>query len=1062
MRTRVLKCVSVLGLAGGLGPVGAEQASLPQMTIPRCSKPPLIDGDLSDAAWREAFPIGRFHYLPHNGKVTTAHRAYVMRDREWLYVAFDLAHPASDREPPRFFKHDDYVQREDCVKVSFEPGTEGQMYYHFKLNRINVRQERRLSVEKGSEVHNWNIPWRSDTKESEDGWSAEIALPFCLLVPYGDLQKARLNLVATFFAAIRDPSGVQMGRKRRDISWSPLIGSFHEPRRFGFVRELVNAELRAPFLPHVTQASIGRYTLQSGKYCYDVVAELRSLSGRDGKVRLTVTDRPATGKETKMARQIAVRADSRRTVRIPVPVSSLVKRTAVLEMSDADTGEFWQRIILDETGELDLFSTYIGRTYYTSEEHAVVRCRIGLPAEGLGQVMLVAKDRGGKVVVRESHVSPVTHFRIPITGLTLGVHELTVELRQKAGAPITSQSVTLTKLPPKPGHEWKVDKINKVVLRNGEPFFPVGMIMGGIRPEDEASFKRVAEAGFNSVFHWYSRAEPEEADAYHRVTAKYDLAVVGRPPAYAVHNEVPAYKEFLSGKALEAAQKAVANRWISLCGLKGKLCGGPILRTLSRSAKNRVFEEFFNANLARMERSVGNAVRHSNLMAHNMFDEPQLSIFDQHLTGRRLYRMVHEVDGYRPAVLLYSSHVPPGDEATDWGDVLVTDPYWIPAGYKDRGTPNYVSKITYLTKKRADADLKATWIVPMAERWSAVHKRYILPAEQFCQTYLALIHGAKGIFYFVYPVQHRAVWDALTAVVGQMRVMAPSLVALDVPQEVHYRPGTFDPDKNQFPDVQASLRRRPDGVFLLLAANSQPYTVEAVYAVSCLPKAGTVTRLFASDRYAVKGSVFSDRLEPFGTRAYVLGEAGGAATPVQIDVTMKRGPDASEPVEVEIPRSGRLGKKNVLQNPGFESFTLPQMPDYYKIWKRADTPLVGEKGSPNGLDATCPYEGKHCFRVNRGFHFFISPQHEQPTQYVFSLYLRSDRDDTQLELRSGHLKRKVVTLTREWKRYHTTATIPPACDVHNTIFVIKKAGEGLIWADALQFEQGETPTGYEP
>ena len=44
----------------------------------------------------------------------------------------------------------------------------------------------------------------------------------------------------------------------------------------------------------------------------------------------------------------------------------------------------------------------------------------------------------------------------------------------------------------------------------------------------------------------------------------------------------------------------------------------------------------------------------------------------------------------------------------------------------------------------------------------------------------------------------------------------------------------------------------------------------------------------------------------------------------------------------------------------------------------------------------------------------------------------------------------------------TTATIPPACDSHNTFYVIKKSGEGLIWADALQCERGTTPTAYEP
>ena len=58
---------------------------------------------------------------------------------------------------------------------------------------------------------------------------------------------------------------------------------------------------------------------------------------------------------------------------------------------------------------------------------------------------------------------------------------------------------------------------------------------------------------------------------------------------------------------------------------------------------------------------------------------------------------IHEIDGYHPKCVVYSSWIPKGEEFTDWCDILGTDPYWVPGGEAEcgvRGTINYVSKIT--------------------------------------------------------------------------------------------------------------------------------------------------------------------------------------------------------------------------------------------------------------------------------------------------------------------------------------------------------------------------------
>ena len=145
---------------------GAAEPVLPEIMLNTCKAPPKIDGVLDDVCWKQTLVVDRFHVLKRPSEVATKHRAWVTRDNEWLYAAFDIAHPAADRDPPKYFKHDDLVQREDCVKVSFDPGTDGKMYFHFKLNRINVRQERRMSIEKGAEVYSNGQDLSFDTQPS--------------------------------------------------------------------------------------------------------------------------------------------------------------------------------------------------------------------------------------------------------------------------------------------------------------------------------------------------------------------------------------------------------------------------------------------------------------------------------------------------------------------------------------------------------------------------------------------------------------------------------------------------------------------------------------------------------------------------------------------------------------------------------------------------------------------------------------------------------------------------------------------------------------------------------
>ena len=188
---------------------------------------------------------------------------------------------------------------------------------------------------------------------------------------------------------------------------------------------------------------------------------------------------------------------------------------------------------------------------------------------------------------------------------------------------------------------------------------------------------------------------------------------------------------------------------------------------------------------------------------------------------------------------------------------------------------------------------------------------------------------------------------------------------------------------------------------------------------------------------------------------------------------MAADPDAGPP-EKGIPMTGRQGVKNILPNPSFEEATNPGMPDYYKLYYTKHR--IGREDSLSGLTEENPVHGKICMRIHKpgrrspnALRVKCTPNVPKATQFVFSAYLRSDREGAPVKMSAGSSE-KWVTLTKEWKRYSLEYIIPPNAGRYfgtPTISVGKRKGEWAVngctvWADALQAEVGAAPTNFTP
>jgi hypothetical protein len=720
------------------------------------------------------------------------------------------------------------------------------------------------------------------------------------------------------------------------------------------------------------------------------------------------------------------------------------------------------------------YSVYLDRSYYTTEPTALVVCRTDDLTLERTAGEIIAKGVNGRTLARHSEFRPDIRLAIPIRELPIGQHTITVSVLDRSGRPIASRVLNLVKRVPKPGCEWKIDQVNRIILRNGEPFFPHGILMSG----SEDDFAQAAKIGFDTLHTWSSVRRPEHAAEYVDWAARYGLLVIIDATDFCHGLRSDVLKELVTADELESAQETLsyAGRSVKKFSYGLSHSSHPALNELSVEAKIRLANEYYEKNEPNLTAALNLAKSSPQLIGYCLYDEP--ASFLAQVLGRRLYHRVQEVDGYHPSFVVYSSTIPDGEENVDWMDCLGTDPYWTPGETGSRGNVNYVSKITHITGARAERRRQVTWSVPMAEYWSGIRKRAIMPKEQFCQTYLAIIHGAKAITYFRWPFKTQQTRDTHTALCRQMKLIGPIAVTPDIPQNIEYRPGAFRPDEDQFPDVQVSLRHNPAGGYVLLAANSRYYPVDVAYRVSLLQDDVKVKRLFDSKEYDVRDGTYKDHVEFLGTRAYVFDSTAEMSGPVEISVDMEAHPDRTDPVYSApgLPDTGRPGRKNLLRNPGFEEACLPGWPDYYL--STASGPIQGPPGSEPGygLENGNTFEGQASLWIRvRGegaqrVYGACSPPLQEETPFVLSAYMRADRENVKVRFVGFGWKvpeptfgRVEFTLSTEWQRFSERGTLFPGLPRWHSVGVeILPDQDATVFVDALQLEQGTGLTEYEP
>ena len=146
----------------------------------RVEDAPRIDGQLDDAVWQRAMPIEGFvqrdpkYWMP----VTERTVVKIIYDDDKIYFGFICYDENPDRIVTNNMRRDGQLSSDDNIQLLLDPFNDNQNGVFFVVNALGARGDMLLSNEGRTTNEDWNCIWEARCRRHDEGWAAEIAIPF--------------------------------------------------------------------------------------------------------------------------------------------------------------------------------------------------------------------------------------------------------------------------------------------------------------------------------------------------------------------------------------------------------------------------------------------------------------------------------------------------------------------------------------------------------------------------------------------------------------------------------------------------------------------------------------------------------------------------------------------------------------------------------------------------------------------------------------------------------------------------------------------------------------------
>jgi hypothetical protein len=150
------------------------------MTAVRIHNPPRIDGKLDDPCWKSATPTYDFIQMdPDEGKPATEQTIVrALYDDDNLYFGIECLDSEPEKIAARIVPRDVTWWPDDLIAIVLDTYYDRQNCYGFYTNPNGIQLDMRCTGDGRYQDWSWDGVWQSEGSITDQGWVAELAIPF--------------------------------------------------------------------------------------------------------------------------------------------------------------------------------------------------------------------------------------------------------------------------------------------------------------------------------------------------------------------------------------------------------------------------------------------------------------------------------------------------------------------------------------------------------------------------------------------------------------------------------------------------------------------------------------------------------------------------------------------------------------------------------------------------------------------------------------------------------------------------------------------------------------------
>ncbi|MDD3927841.1 MAG: sugar-binding protein, partial [bacterium] len=581
---------------------------------------------------------------------------------------------------------------------------------------------------------------------------------------------------------------------KENTCWSPTFAGFHTPDRFGKV--LIDNATLTSYRLYVNSAEI--QTLPSG----DCTLAVLLVNATDTRrlVELQADIKDDTGKTIKSAQRVDLPASSAKKFylgKLKIGAGARVPCSIILKSIDEERTINSSARMLTVAPVMEVTAQY---DRYTVETELLAKVRLNLSTETVKNSGLLAQVSGSNgVLLSEKLIKlPAGEIFVKVPGvdkLTPGDYVLSVKCLNEKGKCLASAEDKFQKLEPAL-HEVKTDRLSRIASLDGKPFIPLGF-------------------GWNKTI---------TLELLQYLAANGSNAITVFLP-----NQSSSWSTYLR-QILDDAKTA---------GLKVQA----VICSKDKEQIGKLIREFKD---------------HPAVLAWQMFDEVFCTEWGRsnYETVSSIIKESKEIDAYHMVGMNdneYGLSYLKSKNLDFPGDIVHIDYYPYPPSGNIAATADYVNLAQEIGRK----DSKPSWIYLFSSGYAFYAPREFTPAEQEYSTYLSLISGANGFFYFAAHPKSKSNWDRICSLMREITELTPAIASpLETPAI-----GCSSP-------VVKFMVRKYNGALYLIAVNGSKEAVTVTFDLSCTAPAAGAEVVFEGRGVVLKNNALADNFAGYQRHVY--------------------------------------------------------------------------------------------------------------------------------------------------------------------------------------------------